>query len=342
MRRISCMKTTTAPFLLLFLFFLLASALHAEERLIPLDGFFLTVPVTDAPNMRGMEVKVRVRRNKLEPQGSTSIGVSCPSLNSDDQTLEPDEVAAFMEACAAALKDQEYRKEIQRMNFKTVYEVATVKGCKRVRISRGAEAFMIPEEGARLQEALARAAAAEAWYKMLLTAHTLPEKTAEAHPPKSTGCRLQSTLGRVHAEGLEYEVTLQRAGYARRQPYRVVHKMLHIARGGKKTFIRVISGEWVKPMMEQVALALEAVEKKESFVFESPVDGDGNKYSVTANLATQQADMVADTFGGNGKRVPEQCSFAVAQLAEIRAVAVQCAAREKWFAEHEAWFFEWP
>ena len=117
--------------------------------------------------------------------------------------------------------------------------------------------------------------------------------------------------------------------------------MLHVTHESeRKTFIRLITGEWVKPMMEQVVLALEAVEQQKAFAFASTADGDGNTYTVTANGATLKADVVADTVGVGGKRVPYPCSFAVTQLAELRAVRAQSEAREKWFVEHEGWFFE--
>ncbi|MCX6847807.1 MAG: hypothetical protein NTY98_02705 [Verrucomicrobia bacterium] len=97
------MKTTAA--LLSFLFAWLAAA-GAEERLIPIDEFYLSVPVNDSPGANGkrpgLRVAVMVQRGEHEPQGGTIIKVSCPGLQNSIGPLETDEVAAFLEACAAA------------------------------------------------------------------------------------------------------------------------------------------------------------------------------------------------------------------------------------------------
>lgn len=328
----------------------MAAAAGAEERLIPFDSFSIYVPVTDESNSRGLKVKVQVDRNRVVPQGFTDIEVSCPALHSDFRTLEPEEREAFMNACTAALNGQEYREEIQRKSLKTVFEVVTVNGYKRVRIGRGGEVFLIPEEGARLKEALVQAAVAEAWYKMLLTAHALPEKTAEAHPPKADGYRLQASLGSVHGEGLDYQVSLQREGYTKRKPYRVEYSVHNASQRGNQRINEITDGEWVKRMMEQVVLALEAVGRKEAFAVEAAarkepfmvalLGGRSRKFTVTANLTTQKADVSYDSIGYEGNQPPKQYSFAVSQLAEIRAVAAQEGAQAKWFAEHEGWFFE--
>ena len=242
---------TTAPFFLSFLFSLLASAMRAEEGLIPLKEFAIMVPVTKMPNPKGLEVEVRVMRPGSEPLGGTATEVQCPAIPFFNKSLQPDDRAALLEACAAALSGQEYRKETERKpgrseyDCKTVYEVVTVEGQKRVRIGRagvrgGGDAFLDPEVGARLKEALVQAAAAEAWYKMLLTARTLPEKTAAAHPPKATGymmyCKLDVVhgegLGDAQAKGLDYRVLLQKAGYTQGPTFHVDHSLQFVTMRG--------------------------------------------------------------------------------------------------------------
>ncbi len=333
------MKIPTA---LLFAFTLLAAAVTAsagaETRLIPFDEFFLSVPLEDVTAAAGgIQVSVRVSRGVQEPLGSTKVEVSCPVLAFPERSLDAEEVAVFLEACAAASRGEVFRQEVRRGINKTVYESALMEGGWRVRMRRGGEVLFAPQEAARLKASLAQAAAAEAWYRELLTAGTLPEKTAAAHPPKAAGFFLISKLGGVRAEGLEYEVTLRKFPFKGAQKYSVTHGLRYFALGGSQTSM---SGAWVKRLLEQVALALQAVGRKEAFAYVSPQNGRDNKFTVTANLETQQADVTFDAGGYTGKHSPVQGSFGVKQLAEIRAIAAQGPAREKWFAEHESWFFE--
>ena len=169
-----------------FLFALLSAALGAEERLIPLDEFSITVPLTKGANPKGLKVDVWMHRPMREPMdetvpyeqrhgvyllGDAGTDVQCPTIRFSEKMLLPDDQAAVLEACAAAVKGQEYHKETERKfrqaewNYKTVYEVVTVEGAKRVRIGRsgvdgGGDAFLDPAEGARLTEVLVKAAAA--------------------------------------------------------------------------------------------------------------------------------------------------------------------------------------
>ncbi len=333
MRCISTMKTTAAPFFLSFLFSLLAWAVHAEERLIPLDEFHATMPMMPGLKSKGLEVEVWVQRDVNAPEGATGVAVRCAPLH----LLKPEEVAALAEACAAALKDEDFRKEIDGYNGKFEYEAKTVEGRKCVLVQRGAELVLIPEEIAKLKEALAlaQAAAAEAWYKMLLTARTLPEKTAQAHPPKAANLFFTAKLGEVPAEGLDYEVSLRYWNFSSRwvTTFRAAHN-LKFARGGGT------GGEWVKLMMEQVALALEAVGRKEAFACESPPDAKQYKFTVKPNLMTQKADVAFEQNLATGWHLQAQGSFGVAQLAKIREVMAKGEALEKWFKEHEGWFLE--
>ena len=335
------MKTTAA--LLSFLFACLAAACvagAAETRLIPFDEFFVSVPLEDvtaaAGGAGGIQVSVRVSRGVQTPLGSTKVEVSCPGLSFPERSLDAEEVAVFLEACAAASRGEVFRQEVRRGINKTIYESALMEGGWRVRMRRGGEVLFAPQEGARLKASLAQAAAAEAWYRELLTAGTLPEKTAEAHPPKAAGFFLISKLGGVRADGLEYEVTLRKWPFKGAQPYSVTHGLRYFALGGRHTSM---SGEWVKRLLEQVALALQAVGRKEAFAYVSPQGGRDIHFTVTANLETQQADVTFNP-GHTGKHSPVEGSFGVKQLAEIREIATQGPAREKWFSQHEGWFFE--
>lgn len=335
------MKTPAALF---FAFTLLAAAVTAAEtRLIPFDEFFVSVPVEDvtaaAGGASGIQVSVRVSRGVQVPLGETKVEVSCPELSFPERSLDAEEVAVFLEACAAASRGEVFRQEVRRGINKTAYESALMEGGWRVRMRRGGEVLFAPQEGARLKASLAQAAAAEAWYRELLTAGTLPVKTAAAHPPKAAGCFLISKLGGVRAEGLEYEVTLRKLPFKGAQPYSVTHGLRFIRLGGGRSST---SGEWVKRLLEQVALALQAVGRKEAFAFVSPPGGRDNHFTVKANLETQQADVTFEPGSVYGRHSPVEGSFDVKQLAEIREIAAQGEAREKWFAEHEGWFFEKP
>ncbi len=338
------MKTTA----LFFLFALLSAAVSApgaEKRLIPFDEFYLSVPVEDvtaaAGGAKGLQVSVTINRGVQDPLGGTKIEVRCQALHFPDRSMDEEDVAAFLEACGAASHGEDFRKELRRGINKTVYESVLVDGLRRVRLQRGDKVLFAPQEAARLKVTLAQAAAAEAWYRELLTASALPEKTAGAHPPKATNFFLISKLGGVRAEGLDYEVSLRHHGFNIRNapPYHVEHGLQFIRLGGNWSST---SGEWVKRLLEQVALALQAVGKKEAFAYVSPQDGEGDNFSVKANLETQKADVSFEPGRFFGKHSPVQGSFGVAQLAEIREIAAQGPARAKWFAEHEGWFLERP
>ena len=144
----------------LFLFALLAAAVMAAEgaetRLIPFDEFYLSVPVEDvtaaAGGAGGMQVAVRVSRGVQEPLGGTKVEVSCPGLSSPEQSLDAEEVAVFLEVCAAAGRGEVFRQEVRSGIHKTVYEAALVEGAWRVRMRRGGEVLFAPQEAARLKE----------------------------------------------------------------------------------------------------------------------------------------------------------------------------------------------
>lgn len=336
------MKTTAALFPILFAWLaLVAAAAGAEARLIPFDEFYLSVPVEDvtaaAGGAGGLQVAVRVSRGVQEPLGGTKVEVSCPGLSFPEQSLDAEEVAVFLEVCAAAGRGEVFRQEVRSGIHKTVYEAARVEGAWRVRMRRGGEVLFAPQEAARLKASLAQAAAAEAWYRELLTAGTPPVKTAAAHPPRAAGFFLISKLGGVRAEGLEYEVSLRNYHFKGAPKYSVTHGLRFFSLGGRHSST---SGEWVKRLLEQVALALQAVGRKEAYAFVSPQDGRDHKFTVKANLETQKADVTFEPGSYFGRHSPVEGSFDVKQLAEIREIAAQGAAREKWFAEHEGWFFE--
>lgn len=334
------MKTMAALFLLLAT--LPASVAGADERLIPIDEFYLSVPVNDPPaeagKREGLRVAVRVQRSEHEPQGGTKIMVSCLGFRNSIGPLETDEVAAFLEACAAATSGQEYRKEIRHSIHKFIYEVVTVDGQKRVSLRRGGEVLLAPEEGARLKESLALAAAAEAWYQMLLTARTLPVKTAAAHPPKAADFILNSKLGEVAVEGLGYEVSLTHDLRWQAEPYQVTHEVKYYSHG---MAVSMSSGAWVLDMLTEVSHALRAVAKGQKFEATTTQGRRGVGFTVTANLETQRADMTYDgSFTGGLSHY--QGSFSKEHLAAIEKLANSGEAWAYWFSQHEGWFFEKP
>lgn len=313
----------------------------AEERLIPIDAFSIIVSVNDPPaevgRREGLRVSVMVGRGAEDPAGQTRTSVTCPGISVPMRTLEQEEVAVFQKACDAALQGKDFREEVRVWNNTTTYEVVTVDGQKRVSLRRGGQVLLAPEEGARLKESLAQAAAAEAWYQKLLAEPTLPVKTAAARPPKAADFFLISRLGEVAAEGVGYEVSLTHYSSRQRQPYQVTHGMNYFALGGTQC---MVSGDWVRDMMDEVARALRAVAKGKKFEVTAGRGRSGDGFTVAANLETQKADVSFDTGGFPGKHSPVQASFSQEHLAAIEKLAAGGAAREKWFAEHEEWFFE--
>ncbi len=335
------MKTTAA----LLLFALPAagvSAAGAEERLIPFDEFFLSVPVTGRLNFDGLQLAVQMRRGVNEPVGRTGIEVVRSRVSLPDRTLTAEELAALMEALNAALKAQPYRREVPRGLDKSVFETAKVDDHTRVRMHRPDEGEVLfePEETIKLKLALEQALVAEAWLKKLLTERTLPVQTAEAHPPKGPSPYLKSEVGKVSGEGLTYEVALSNLPPPQAPEFRVEQGLSFYTPRGIFYSKR---GEKVKRMMEHVALALDAVGRKEAFTFDAMQDGDEGErgeFTVTANLETHKADVVIDPGRAFGRHAPALGSFAVAQTAAIRKLLAQGDAWQKWLTEHEVWFLE--
>ena len=346
---ISCMKTTA----FLFLFALLSAAPGAEERLIPFDEFFISVAFVVTPKL---EVAVQVQRGGDEPQGRTGIALVSPTSLHSKGALEPDEVASLVAACDAALNARAYHKEIWHGNEKWVYE--TVKVDDHTRVSVGGVVFEWYET-LKLKEALVQATVAEAWFKKLLTERTLPAQTAVARPLRVRSPNLNFKVGEVSGDGLTYAVALKQSSSNPSQQYQVQQVVNFKRPGGYQGNMYGVYGGWIGAMMEQVALALDAVQRKKDFTYEAPPDaaeGRYGKFSVTANLTTQKADVVIDmsrpfekpnTSGIilmprhlNEEKPLVQGSFAVRDLAAIRKLTTQGEAWAKWFAEHEAWFFE--
>ena len=368
------MKKTALLFLSALL---LAAAAGAEERLIPFDDFLISANLNGPPERESkkLRVSVMVRRMADDPKPRSITSVDCPVLVSWHRLLNRDDQAALVAAGAAALSGQEFRQECGARTTKTVYEVVTVDGAKRVRLRTGGapsyaakeadklkEVLFTPEEAVRLKDTLAEAEAAEAWYKLLLTETQMPVKTAAAHPPLASGYELISKVGEVCGEirnaGLGYEATVYHFNLDQKRQHDVWHGLQFRYYGESfystkycVDYMGNTEPDWIKPMMDQVALALEAVGKQQAFTFKSPpgsmgahgATNDTNyKYTVTANLATQQADVrfipgyPIGLYGGTH----EGGSFGVAQLAAIRELNARVDAREKWCTEHEAWFFE--
>ena len=326
--------------LFILLFTQLAAVAVADDRLIPFDEFYIYVPVGGAPNARGVRITVRISRSTHQPEGVADIMLTLPGLRSSLPPLNSDEVSALMEACSAARNDQDYHKEVRFDIHKTIWEAAMVDGQRQVRIRRGGEALISLEQVARLRESLVQAEAAQAWYEKLLTEHTLPKKTENAHPPHAASFFLISKLGEVAAEGLDYEVSLNHYGAPLNEGYHIGHEVRFFALGGNMS---TSGGAWVKSMLDHVALALNAVGKKQAYQFEAPPDGpkdSSGRFTVTANLTTQKADVTFEPGRFFGHHSPVPGAFDPAQLTAIRELVAQGEARQKWFSEHEAWFFE--
>jgi hypothetical protein len=297
------------------------------------------VPINEAavPIAHKLRVFVKVERNAQPPQGSTAIQATCSDITTQDQTLKADVLAVFEKACAAALQGGTFYREIGEGLEKTEFDVVTVKGRKVVRMLRGEDVYFKPEEGAMLKESLAQAAVAEAWYKQLLQARTLPVKTAAAHPPKTASYYLHSKVGEVPCDGMDYEISLEHHLYFEPPNYSVTHILgFNKPDGSRETN----GGTWVERLQEQVALALKAAAKNEAFTFAAPETKLQSAFTVTANLATQKADVSFNPGSFEVSEPPVHGSIGAAQLAAIRELVTQAAARGKWFAEHEAWFFE--
>lgn len=326
--------------LFILLFTHLAALAVADDRLIPFDRFYISVPVDGARNTREMRVSVRIFRSTHQPEDVADIQLTLPGLRSSLPPLNSDEVSALMEACSAAKNNQDYHKEVRFDIHKTIWEAAVVDGQRQVRIRRGGEALISLDQVARLRESLAQAEAAQAWYEKLLTEHTLPKKTENAHPPHAASYFLIARLGAVSAEGLDYEVSLNHYGAPLNDAYQVNHGVRFFALGESMS---TSSGAWVKSMLDHVALALNAVGKKQAYQFEAPPDGQkdsSGRFTVTANLTTQKADVTFEPGRHFGRHSPIEGAFDLAQLTAIRELVAQGEARQKWFAEHEAWFFE--
>lgn len=321
---------------------LFGSSAFADDRLIPFDDFYVSVETNDSLNRVGKlnSLDVTVQVSRAGSAEDISIEVNCYEFSSTRRELFEEDVKAFLEACDAATKSQDYRKEISSQTQfgrdNTLYAVLTVNQQKRVFVTRGETALFAPDEGAKLKHALAQARAGEAWFRKLLTEQKLPAKQPDAKPPQANNYYLTSKLGEVTGEGLSYEVALRNYRF-NAVPYQMEHSLRFVTLGGSEGSS---GGDWVKGMVDQIALAWNAAAKKQAYSFKSPATRSVDKFTVTANLTTQQADVEFQPGSFFGKHSPIQGSFSKAQLAEIRQVMALSEARKKWFVEHEDWFFE--
>lgn len=323
---------------------LLALPLSGAD-LIPFDEFFVSVETNDWMNRRDegtrLHVSVHVSRSAEEPNGSTSVEVNCFQFEAAQRMLPDEDLKAFLAAGDAAQGGKEFRDAVMTKTFRgekeTTYEVVEVDGKKMIRISRGEEqAEFLPVEAAKVRDALAQAKSGQAWFRKLLVDKTMPVPDEEASPPKAKVYYLSSSIGTVSGEGIGYEVSVASHSRTEAPQYSIQHTLCLYSGDGELN--GTLGGDWVAGLLQKIALALEAVNSGSAYTFTSG-EKEGRRYSVTANLATKEADVSLNPGEFFKNRNAEKGSFGQAQLADIRKLIDGCDERIKWFKGNERLFF---
>ncbi|MEP2776699.1 MAG: hypothetical protein ABJQ29_10925 [Luteolibacter sp.] len=324
---------------------LISETALCQQKLIPYEKVFVSVNterLIDRKNKRGAKLNVSVRMHKGPDAGDdpVSIGVDCYEFSSAQRMMPEADLDAFYEMGKAAIAGKEARKEVVTETFRdeitTVYEVAGTGKDKVIRVSRGDEsADFPPEEAERVRAAIAEAVIGKAWFEKILIATELPEVTPDARPPRSQGYYLNSEIGQVSGRGISYEVTVSANSMLGDQSYRLSHGLI-VYENGQMT--GTMSGDWIKSLLHKVTLALDAAKNGKNYSFKSGED-DGRVYQVTANPATQEADLTLQLGNFFKNREPKEAHFGVAQLDEIRRLIDEYEVRQKWFEANEGLFF---
>lgn len=317
-----------------------------EERLIPMDQFFISVETNDwlrrPENRDGLSVSVSMARGAGEKAGTVKVEVDCYKFESAERGLSEEDRQMFVKVAEAAKRKEAFSRQILSPTLfakkETLFESKEMGGEWVVTMSRGGNTgIFLADEGERLEKAMAQARAGEKWFKELLYARKRPEPTAVAHPPRSHFFMLSSTVGKVSGRGIDYEVTVSSFPTGE-EPYRVEH-WLRFSQG--KEGMGSSSGAWVEVVLRRVADALVAIGRGSKYSFESPAkEEDG--FSVVANLETKEAEVTIVPGSFFPDRAKKTGHFGEAQLAGIRKLLDEAQPRIEWFRENEALFFDGP
>ena len=315
-----------------------------EERLIPMDQFFVNVETNDwlkrPENRNGLSVSVTMARSAGEKVGTTKLEVHCYEFESAEREFSVEDQQVFLVATKAAVRKEAFSKQILSPTLfakkETLFEAKEMNGAWVVMVTRGGKAGTFePEEGERMEKALLEARAGEKWFKELLYARKRPEPTSVAYPPRSNYFMFLSGIGEVAGRGLDYEVKVS-SFPSGEERYHVEH-WLSFRQGADGS--GTSSGAWVEGVLRRVAEALVAIGRGSKYSFESPAkEEDG--FSVVANLETKEAEVtiVPGTFFED--RAKKTGYFGEAQLEGIRKLLDEAPRRIHWLRENEGLFFE--
>lgn len=229
----------------------LALPCHAEECLIPMDQFFISVETNDwlrrPENRNGLNVSVTMTRGEGEKAGATKVEVDCYEFESAERGLSDEDQQVFAKAAEAATRKEAFSRQILSPTLfakkETLFESKEVDGAWVVTMTRGGNTgTFIPEEGERLKNALVEARAGEKWFKELLYAKKAPEPTPVAHPPRSNFFMISSSIGKVGGRGVDYEVSVSSFPMGEER-YHVEH-WLRFSQGEEG--MGTSSGKWVE------------------------------------------------------------------------------------------------
>ena len=317
-----------------------------EERLIPMDQFFISVETNDwlkrPENRDGLSVSVSMARAAGEKAGTVKVEVDCYKFESAERGLSEEDRQMFLKAAEAATRKEAFSRQILSPTLfakkETLFETKEMGGEWVVAMTRGENTgIFVADEGERLAKALVQARAGEKWFKELLYARKRPEPTAVAYPPRSHFFMLSSTVGKVGGRGIDYEVTVSSFPTGE-DPYHVEH-WLRFGQGKDGTGSS--SGEWVEVVLRRVADALVAVGRGAKYSFDSPAkEEDG--FSVVANLETREAEVTIVPGSFFPDRAKKTGHFGEAQLAGIRKLLEEAQPRMQWFKDNEGLFFDGP
>lgn len=312
--------------------------------LFPFPDTYLSVETNDWLNRpdrkNALHVDVCLSTHGEPDHPQTRVSVDCFAFDAGCRGFDERDQELFLEATKAAKERRDYVADvvspaINPRQIPTHFESKQFGGNYFATVKRGQDtAKFEAEEGERLLTALRDAKAGAAWYEALLNDETLLEPSSEKHPPHAKGYHFSSRIGEVDMHGFIYEVALDCSSFRGAIEYNIGHTIA-FGKNGRKT--GTIGGNWGN-LLQHVSEALHALNQRTDYDFVP----DDRKYRILANRQTDQVDVTIALDDFFSDRTPVVGHVSADQLEAVNNLIAEVPAREKWFREHESWFFTAP
>ncbi len=285
---------------------------------------------------------LRLSRHGEGVPGKTDVEFFCLEFPSEEREFLAEDLETFFEACDAAERGEDFRKEILSSTLfgttMTRFRTDPLGSKHVVRVRRGeVEVYFAAEQGENTRKAVAMAEIGRAWFNQLLNAKALPEARPEIRPPTGEGLSLSSIVGEVTGGAFAVEVGVH-ASSMQGVGYRIGYGLR--GKDGWST-----GGAWVEGMITTVAQAIDAGKAGKPFSHQSDSGRRGKEDTVfvTANPVTGHAEVMIKFGEGLLEDQPIAFgTFGETELSAIRKHEAAAEVRRKWFEEQKHWFLVPP